>query len=332
MIYQEDNLLIKEVFDQSNHSFVIDSISRISKGKNNRTYLVENSENKFIAKFYFSSNADTRNRLSNEFNFLQYAKEINVHCVPKPLIKSDRYNLGIYEFINARPFNSVDLGKNDVIAAADFFSSLNPLDRSDQYQNLEFASEAFLDMQIFANNIDLRIATLVNVLKEKHSSNEINFFAKDLQEIWIKVKLSLSKNKNLIQHNQSLCVSPSDFGFHNALIQKDKIFFIDFEYAGIDDCAKVICDFFIQPEIKVPSKYLELFVSRAFLSFEKKDLLLERAIKLFPLFQIKWCCIMMNEFLPDIAERRLFSNPDLDIEASQFQQLKKASSLLLEIN
>ena len=78
--------------------------------------------------------------------------------------------------------------------------------------------------------------------------------------------------------------------------------------------------------------YLEEFANRAFPSFNNKDLLLERAIKLLPLFQIKWCCIMMNEFMPNIAERRLFSDPDLDLEASKFYQLEKASSLLIEIN
>jgi predicted Ser/Thr protein kinase len=332
MTHQEDKSIISKVFDQSSESFSIESISKISKGNNNRTYLAQGHGRKVIAKFYFSSDSDNRDRLDHEYKFLKYAEKININCVPKPIIKSKKYNLGIYEHIDARPFQMSDLGKNYVIEAADFFSSLNPAGQSSQYQDLKYASEAFLDPQIYVNNIDKRIAGLVDVLKNKNADSKTNFFIKNLQEAWAKIKSSLIQNENLIKQHHSLCVSPSDFGFHNALIKKDKIFFIDFEYAGIDDAAKVICDFFIQPEIKVPMIYLEEFANRAFPSFNNKDLLLERAIKLLPLFQIKWCCIMMNEFMPNIAERRLFSDPDLDLEASKFYQLEKASSLLIEIN
>ena len=63
-----------------------------------------------------------------------------------------------------------------------------------------------------------------------------------------------------------------------------------------------------------------------------KEILLKRVAKLFPMFQVKWCCIMMNEFLPETAERRMFSNPELDIQESKYKQLEKAKALLLEIN
>ena len=41
---------------------------------------------------------------------------------------------------------------------------------------------------------------------------------------------------------------------------------------------------------------------------------------------------MLNEFLPGIAERRVFSNPQLDMNESRKKQLQKAKVLLLEIN
>ena len=49
------------------------------------------------------------------------------------------------------------------------------------------------------------------------------------------------------------CLSPSDFGFHNALVdERAGLTFLDFEYAGRDDPAKLVSDFFCQPEIPVP--------------------------------------------------------------------------------
>src|SRR5260370_15342476 len=45
-------------------------------------------------------------------------------------------------------------------------------------------------------------------------------------------------------------LSPSDFGFHNALRTGDGCTrFFDFEYAGWDDPARMVCDFFCQPAV-----------------------------------------------------------------------------------
>jgi hypothetical protein len=41
---------------------------------------------------------------------------------------------------------------------------------------------------------------------------------------------------------------------------------------------------------------------------------------------------MLNEFLPNIVERRVFSNPSLSIEDAKKSQLDKAQTLLLKIN
>jgi thiamine kinase-like enzyme len=41
-------------------------------------------------------------------------------------------------------------------------------------------------------------------------------------------------------------LSPSDFGFHNIIVISDWMLkFIHFEYAGWDDPAKMVCDFFL---------------------------------------------------------------------------------------
>jgi hypothetical protein len=62
--------------------------------------------------------------------------------------------------------------------------------------------------------------------------------------------------------NSLLCVSPSDFGFHNAIRTDAGVKFIDFEYAGWDDPAKMVSDFFAQIAIPIPNKYFEEFVDK----------------------------------------------------------------------
>jgi len=328
----DDNLKIQSLLTNLKVDLIDFSIKPIGLGRNNRTYLVVTCTKKYLAKFYFSSLQDQRARLSNEYNFLKYAQEIGGINVPKPLIKSDLYNLGIYEFIEGRPFLSSDLNENNILKAASFLSSINTSDHFDKAKRLNFASDAFLDLNKSISQIDERVLILDLSIKQYKDSKNVIEFVKELQHVWSKLKLDLRANSDLIINNNELCVSPSDFGFHNMLLRKDKLFFLDFEYAGRDDPAKVLADFFIQPEIKVSTDHMMLFANRAFDFYDNKEIIIERTKKLFPMFQVKWCCIIMNEFLPDTARRRLFSNPKLDIEQSKKEQLKKAQRLLLGIN
>jgi hypothetical protein len=332
MISSDDSLklhkLLMDLKVDLNNCF----IKPIGLGKNNRTYFVSTNENKFLAKFYYSSSKDSRTRLSNEFNFLEYLEEIGINNAPKPVIRSDLYNLGIYEFIEGRPFSSSDLNEDSILSAASFFSSINNKEFISNARQLDFASEAFLDLDKSIKQIDERIETLKSLTKQQSQNMKAFNFLLDLQNTWLNIKLDLSSNRDLIMNHNYLCVSPSDFGFHNTLIKNGQLYFLDFEYAGRDDPAKFIADFFIQPEIKVDLNYMKLFADKALDFSDNKDIIIDRTIKLLPMFKVKWCCIMMNEFLPEVAQRRVFSNPELDLEESKCKQLEKAKALLLEVN
>ena len=53
--------------------------------------------------------------------------------------------------------------------------------------------------------------------------------------------------------------SPSDFGFHNILCKDGILNFVDFEYAGTDDIAKLLADFSLMPEIQLSNSHKNLF-------------------------------------------------------------------------
>ena len=125
------------------------------------------------------------------------------------------------------------------------------------------------------------------------------------------------------------CISPSDFGFHNALKRQDgSLCFLDFEYAGWDDPAKMTGDFFSQLAIPVPQKYFEYFVHAVMEPFSSKKLLIQRAHLLRSVYQIKWCCIALNIFIPDNLKRRQFANPECDVIQLKRAQLEKARHLI----
>jgi hypothetical protein len=53
-----------------------------------------------------------------------------------------------------------------------------------------------------------------------------------------------------------------------------------------------------------------------------------RAALLLPVYELKWCCIMLNEFLPAADSRRTFAGAIADREARRAVQLAKVESSL----
>ena len=130
------------------------------------------------------------------------------------------------------------------------------------------------------------------------------------------------------------CLSSSDFGYHNAIETRDgELRFVDFEYAGWDDPAKLVCDFFHQVQVPVPKSHFERFSLSICRLFERPEILRRRIELLMPVFGIKWCCIVLNEFLPTSAERRSFSGgPDrADERERKARQLEKSRELLASL-
>jgi thiamine kinase-like enzyme len=124
-------------------------------------------------------------------------------------------------------------------------------------------------------------------------------------------------------------ISPSDFGFHNAIIQETGLIkFIDFEYAGWDDPAKLVGDFFGQVAIPINQKHLDMFLTSCFQHSILNQRDAKRICLLIDSYKIKWCCIVLSVFLSKNLSRRLFSNPSLDVNALKSSQLSKATKIL----
>jgi len=127
------------------------------------------------------------------------------------------------------------------------------------------------------------------------------------------------------------CLSPSDFGFHNALMTPTgKLRFFDFEYAGWDDPAKLICDFFWQQDLPVPRHSMSYLVEA--LSAPHSEVELEHHVKLlFPVYGVKWCCLLLNEFVREDRLRREFAQSSPISDTRRAQQLERAKHLLLTV-
>ena len=90
--------------------------------------------------------------------------------------------------------------------------------------------------------------------------------------------------------------SQSDIGIHNTFLNNQNIYTFDYEYAGLDDPAKTICDLLIHPDQLVEKDdfavVLEI-VSK--IGIFKKSI--KRLKTILPIYRYKWFLIVINSYL-----------------------------------
>jgi thiamine kinase-like enzyme len=309
-------------------------------GGNNRVFILSNNERKLIVKWYYNHPSDTRNRLQAEYSFLKYTNKLGLSNVPKVLACLPEYNLALYEFIEGRKLNSSEISEKKISEAADFFSQINNPGYHQFTEGIHKASDACFSIRDHLISVQQRVKRLVDSVNQ--TDETVIQFAKELNNKTHDICNSIEENLlgmgdglDIKLDEQQRCISPSDFGFHNALLQSsEQLCFIDFEYAGWDDPAKMICDFFCQPEIPADFVHFDSFVNNALKNTclaENIELIKQRVYLLLPLHKIKWCCIILNEFIPQAAKRREFATADFDLCARKDLQIAKALTLFNSI-
>ncbi|HYC85651.1 MAG TPA: aminoglycoside phosphotransferase family protein [Chryseosolibacter sp.] len=296
-------------------------------GGNNRVFEVLVDGQRFVAKKYFYAASDRRDRLGTEFKFLSHIWEIGLRCVPEPLVYDDDSRVALYEFIEGRRLECREIDESFITETARFFAALNDVKSRTRGYQLSNASEACFTVASHLDLVDCRLARLGAISPSTQLDREAIEFTRRLSQVW---ELKKAEIRERCDERWELpgswrCLSPSDFGFHNTLLRTDgKLCFLDFEYAGWDDPAKVMGDFFSHPGSPVPQKYYEAFLNTALAPFAEREALAERSRLLAPVFRVKWCCIILNEFLPEDARRRRFADPTIGAEARKKEQLAKA--------
>lgn len=297
----------------------------LNGGRNNRLFKV----NDFALKIYFTHSGDTRDRLKHEYKFISFLWNNRIKKVPKPVAVNYKLNIALLDYIEGRKINKLEIGREHVKYALKFIKDINLLRENPKAQELPNAADSAFSLR---GNID-HIQNRFDLLSKLNCNSEAyDFINQSLIPEWkIQKKALINKiadlklDLNYMLNFKEKCLSPSDFGFHNALLKKDgKIIFLDFEYAGWDDPVKMICDFFCQPEIPIPIELFNDFISELETLFESRTINLKQRTKLFlPLNRLKWCCIMLNDFLRVDNKRRVFSEHNNNTQQRKVKQLKK---------
>jgi hypothetical protein len=129
------------------------------------------------------------------------------------------------------------------------------------------------------------------------------------------------------------CLSPSDFGLHNALRRPDGRFaFVDFEYFGWDDPVKLVADFILHPGMTLPSSLIARFRRGARRLFASDPDFAQRLALLEPLIALRWGLILLNEFLAEGWQARAFAGTALSQSEAKARQLAKARARTLALS
>ncbi|MEW6303820.1 MAG: aminoglycoside phosphotransferase family protein [Verrucomicrobiota bacterium] len=303
-------------------------------GGNNRVLRVQAGGRAFALKCYFQHAADPRDRYRAERAFYEYLADAGVRNAPGLIVARDDLRFALFTFIPGRKLAPEEINRAFVERAARFAVEANARRHSERAMAVQHASEACFSIAEHLTCVDRRIDRVGHVEVHEPVDREALAFAQsELKPAWEKMRreiLERAHQRHLSPAHtlapSEICLSPSDFGFHNALWWEEReLFFFDFEYAGWDDPAKLACDFFCQPQLPAPIEHWELFVGALGEGLAKHSgSFSARAGLLLPAYQIKWCCIMLNEFLPGDRQRRNFARSGATSTERKRAQLDKS--------
>lgn len=317
------------------------SLEAIGGGRNSRVYQLKTVESTYVAKCYFQHHADDRDRLGVEFSSLQFLWSHGVRAIPRPITMNRRVGCAVYEYIQGEQIQSDQVTSHDIDTTVAFLAALKALRSQPGSRTLPEASEACFSVQAILDSIERRVSRLRDVELDANPQAALRAFLDDAFIPAVEVisqwcvrefaRSGLSVTTALDDHEKTL--SPSDVGFHNTLRRPDgQLVFLDFEYFGWDDSAKMIADFLLHPAMSLSGDLKQRFFTRILEAFPEHTHLAERVEVVYPLFGLKWCVILLNEFVPQDQLRRGFTQPTQRAVAEvQAEQLAKATRMLSNV-
>ena len=314
------------------------TLTPLQGGANSKAFCVDLATGiRLFYKEYFHHPDDPRDRLGTEFAFASFAWGHGLRTIARPYAM-DRDGLGaLYSFLDGRKLTPREVNRNMLAQCLRFVQLLNASKESASAASLPAGSEACFCLDDHWNCLTRRVRRLDDIEPASAVDRQASMFvqrelapacsaylggARDLAGV-----IHLAPSAMLSAADR--CLSPSDFGFHNALLADDgSLQFLDFEYAGWDDPAKLVCDFFCQPACPVPQDAYAGFATQLAQGTSNPELHRMRMDLLLPMYRLKWCCILLNDFLPSGNSRRRFALQGQDETARKEEQLQKARHAL----
>jgi len=296
----------------------------VGGGANNRAWRVTGDEGIFFLKEYYRGDPAGRDRGASEEAFYRVATERTPGYVPEALAWASGHRAGLFRWLEGRKLSAGEIREGHLDQAFDFFARLNraPLPITGALPN---AAETAVSVKGHLEIVEGRVRRLAEL-----SGDAGDFVRGEVLPRWENIRRQAAPHGGMMAEP---CLSPSDFGFHNALVDaKGGLKFFDFEYAGWDDPAKMAADFVCQPRIPSPEGTRERLAALLAGLFPGDPTVVRRFEVLEPVYRVKWVCIILNSYLSDKQKIHSFAEKRDKPCFDQIQKLAEARAYFSKLN
>ena len=287
---------IENILDQE-----VDVVTEIEGRANSQVYRVEYRGTAYAVKWYPDLAFDSRPRLLAEQEACEFLTNQSLDNTSELVAVAAPLNIAIFRWIEGS--RVADVGDQDVESALRFVERLHELSQNKPAMQIRNAGEACLSEDDLWAQIDTKRGRLVEIQQEfpelgRYLDKEYGPIHENCRETLGPLFPGLNHSDKLPVYAQTL--SPSDFGFHNALRLHDRsLTWLDFEYFGRDDPAKLILDFLWHPGFSLTASQQARWIERCIEIFSDDDNLSARLRACWPVYGLRWCLILLNVFLRD---------------------------------
>ena len=286
----------------------VEAMKKIRGGINSSLYYCRTKTGKeyAIKKYPNPSRNDPRKRCLNEARALVYLNENKIDNTSEIINYCEKENIGIFKWIEGDKKEKVD---EAIIKKIGRFIGETNEDRLEKYE-YGFASESLRSIEDYSNILNNRMERLKKYKPDNNEEEEIRCWIMDVLEPYTKIAiqyLATCKDKSEWKEMEEKQIfSQSDVGLHNMLEKGDKIFFVDFEYAGKDDMAKLYNDWVLNPNYLFNSSEADLLRDSIIRETQGYcDSWVYRAIDMNSAVHAKWCMIILNKYINGETDRKL---------------------------
>lgn len=311
-------------------------VSRLARGgRNSRIWCVRSGPRAFALKQYPARREDERDRLAAEVGALRLMERHGIASVPRVVGVDAGRGYALLSWIDGS--NVVAVGDADIDAAVDFLAAIHRLRAAPEAAQQPLAAEACL----CGGEIERQIRERLRRLRRRAPGEPalIDFLDDSFTPALLRASAQARGAMaaagcdfaaGLAKERRTL--APADFGFHNSLRRGDgSLAFVDFEYFGWDDPAKLTADILLHPGTSLAPPQRARFRQAAVRLYGNDPAFADRLSAYLPLFALRWVLILLNEFIPERWRRRVLAGDATDWSEAKARQLDRARAFLASL-
>jgi hypothetical protein len=297
-------------------------------GRNSGVFRVRAGGADYALKQYPPRRAGERDRAGIEVAALRFLREHGIVAVPRAIAADSEQGYALIEWIDGEPMSAPSAA--DIVGATAFLGGVHALRDAAGADAQPAAAEACLSAAEIIEQIKRRLERL-GALQGSEPALAA-FLDRDFHPALARIGDSVDAGyaaqgwdfaQPIDKTARALC--PADFGFHNVLRRDSgQLVFIDFDYFGWDDPVKLTADFLLHPGMRLAGTLKRQFTSAAMAIYRDDAAFGTRLALLYPLFGLRWCLILLNEFLPERWADRVNARGAEDWRTTKERQLDRA--------